>query len=386
MPKLGRDETTRPRGRSGLAAGWRFVGAIGVLTMASLTAFSTSSAADPITHARSEAAQLQQEIHTTGMQIGALNQEWDGAQLTISRLSQKIARIDVAISRDQKTVAADRVILRNAAVNQYVTGKTASSVNSLFSSNPMATEARTEYSQVAEGNITDAVGQLHTTQARLRIEQATLAVQKQQAANAADRAQAELARAQELEQQQQAELNQVTGQLAVLIQQQQQAQQQAAEQAAAALLAAAQSAASSTTSSSPSQSGSSSLQDAPPASGAAAAVAAAESQIGVPYVWGGSTPRGTPGDPSGGFDCSGLVMWAWAQAGVSLPHYSGAQYDAIKHIPMSDLEPGDIVFFANPGQHEAMYIGGGQVIQAPYTGTTVQIVPLYPTFVLAGRP
>ena len=112
-------------------------------------------------------------------------------------------------------------------------------------------------------------------------------------------------------------------------------------------------------------------------SAAAVAVAAAEGRVGDPYVWGAAGP--------GAFDCSGLVMWAYAQAGVYLPHYSGAQYDDTIHIPMSDLEPGDLVFPADPGVHVAMYIGNGEIVQAPYTGANVQIVPLTDFFVLASR-
>ncbi len=112
-------------------------------------------------------------------------------------------------------------------------------------------------------------------------------------------------------------------------------------------------------------------------SAASAAVAAAESRVGDPYVWGAAGPSA--------FDCSGLVMWAYEQAGVSLPHFSGAQFSDTTEIPMSDLQPGDLVFPANPGEHVAMYIGGGDIVQAPYTGADVQIVPLSSFFVLASR-
>jgi cell wall-associated NlpC family hydrolase len=78
-------------------------------------------------------------------------------------------------------------------------------------------------------------------------------------------------------------------------------------------------------------------------------------------------------------------MWSYAQVGISLPHYSGAQYADTTHIPMSDLEPGDLVFPADPGQHVAMYVGGGMIVQAPYTGAQVQVVPLSSWFVLASR-
>ena len=100
--------------------------------------------------------------------------------------------------------------------------------------------------------------------------------------------------------------------------------------------------------------------------GAAGAVQAAEREIGVPYVWGGTTPAG--------FDCSGLVMWAYAQVGISLPHYSGAQYADTTHISLADIEPGDLLFYGPGGsEHVAMYVGGGTMIEAPYTGASVWI-------------
>jgi cell wall-associated NlpC family hydrolase len=103
----------------------------------------------------------------------------------------------------------------------------------------------------------------------------------------------------------------------------------------------------------------------PVASGAAAAIAAAESVLGTPYHYGGASPQE-------GFDCSGLTMWAWAHAGVSLPHSSSAQYDALPHIDQSQLQPGDLVFFYNPIHHVGLYVGGGMMIDAPHTGTVVQ--------------
>ncbi len=104
----------------------------------------------------------------------------------------------------------------------------------------------------------------------------------------------------------------------------------------------------------------------PLAAGAGGAVQAAEREIGVPYVWGGDTPAG--------FDCSGLVQWAYAQVGIGLPHFSGAQYDDTTHIPLADIEPGDLLFYGPGGSdHVAMYVGGGSMIEAPYTGASVWI-------------
>jgi cell wall-associated NlpC family hydrolase len=105
----------------------------------------------------------------------------------------------------------------------------------------------------------------------------------------------------------------------------------------------------------------------PSGSGNAAAVAVAERYIGVPYVWGGESPSG--------FDCSGLVAYAYAQIGRSLPHYTVAQYNMFPKVPISQLQPGDIVFFYGLS-HEAMYVGGGTVIQAPHTGAFVSYASL----------
>jgi cell wall-associated NlpC family hydrolase len=89
--------------------------------------------------------------------------------------------------------------------------------------------------------------------------------------------------------------------------------------------------------------------------------------LGVPYVWGGSSPRG--------FDCSGLVSYAFAQIGISVPHSSYEQYAMGIPVSMSQLQPGDLVFFTG-ASHVGIYIGGGQFIHAPHTGDVVKISSL----------
>ena len=87
--------------------------------------------------------------------------------------------------------------------------------------------------------------------------------------------------------------------------------------------------------------------------------------LGIPYRWGGASP-------SGGFDCSGLVMYVYAQVGISLPHHAASQYSYGSPVSRDQLEPGDLVFFHGLG-HNGIYIGGGQFIHAPHTGDVVKI-------------
>src|SRR3982751_2939056 len=96
-------------------------------------------------------------------------------------------------------------------------------------------------------------------------------------------------------------------------------------------------------------------------------VGVAMSQLGTPYVWAGAAP--------GGFDCSGLVVWAFAQVGVSLPHSSYAQAGMGVGVSKDQLAPGDLVFF-NGNDHVGIYIGGGQFVHAPHTGDVVKVSPL----------
>jgi hypothetical protein len=94
--------------------------------------------------------------------------------------------------------------------------------------------------------------------------------------------------------------------------------------------------------------------------------------LGVPYRWGGA-------DPIGGFDCSGLAMYVYAQLGIRLTHYTGSQFYEGARVSPSDLQPGDLLFFepsSRGPQHEGIYVGGGRFIQAPHTGDVVKISSL----------
>lgn len=113
------------------------------------------------------------------------------------------------------------------------------------------------------------------------------------------------------------------------------------------------------------------LADLPAVSGsgkAAEALRYALGKLGRPYVWGAAGPTT--------FDCSGLTMWAYQQVGISLPHYTGSQWNAGTHVSRSQLQPGDLVFFHSDLHHMGMYLGNGQMVHAPHTGDVVRIAPL----------
>ncbi len=105
-----------------------------------------------------------------------------------------------------------------------------------------------------------------------------------------------------------------------------------------------------------------------PTGRAALAVAAARRALGAPYVWGATGPNS--------FDCSGLMQYAYGQAGVALPRTSQEQMNAGRHVPLSGIRPGDLVIYRADASHVAMYVGGGRVIHAPYPGARVRYDPV----------
>ena len=120
-----------------------------------------------------------------------------------------------------------------------------------------------------------------------------------------------------------------------------------------------------------------------PNHGAAIAVQAALSRVGLPYVWGATGPDS--------FDCSGLMLWAWAKAGVSIPRSSSEQAAGLRVIPMSELQVGDLITFYRPTSHVGMYIGDGLFVHASHTGAPLMVTSLskrandYPVAHAVGR-
>ena len=101
--------------------------------------------------------------------------------------------------------------------------------------------------------------------------------------------------------------------------------------------------------------------------GAGTAVQWAYRELGKPYVWGAAGPDS--------FDCSGLTQYVWAKAGVYLDHYTGSQWNEGRHVSQSELQPGDLVFFGSDLHHVGIYVGNGNMIEAPHSGANVRVSP-----------
>jgi cell wall-associated NlpC family hydrolase len=338
---------------------------------------SHAASADQVGDLKAKAAALASRINALGLQEEALSEQYDAAMNRAASIQAQVASAAQQVAAAEASANKARAALKQDAVMAYVHGG-----NSPFSPGAGALSSanesllRAEYVNSLAANQSDAIDQFRL--AALQEQAAKALLSQQQAAAQAQLAQVNQDRqaAASLASQLQATQGQVNGQIATLIAQQEAAARAAAAQAAAARLAAEQAAARARVVSAPNATLTASNPP-PVGHGASGAVAAAESRVGDWYQWGAAGPNT--------FDCSGLVMWAYAQVGVSLPHYSGGQYADTTHIPMSDLQPGDLVFPSDPGEHVAMYVGNGEIVEAPYTGAQVHIVPMGSWFVLASR-
>jgi cell wall-associated NlpC family hydrolase len=355
-----------------------FLPALTLVTVCSSTVVVVTrpAAGDTVSSARAKAAAIESELSAAQARMSALSQQYDAAADRLQQINSNIASTKAVIAADHQKVAGDRATLSKAAVQNYVTQGAESNENPIFSGNQKTVGAASEYNKIAEGDISLAVANLHTAENTLTVQESQLQGQQSQAQQEVATERAALAQNAQAVAAQTSALAQEKGQIAELVQQEEAQQARAAQEAAAAALSA----------HSESFGGYNNAAPPPTAPGGAGAVQAAEGQLGVPYRWGAESPKGSD-DP--GFDCSGLTSWAWGQVGVGLPHYSGSQMSDSAPVPLNDLQPGDLLFYGPGGdEHVAMYIGGGQMIEAPYTGAYVWVtgVRLGGDFVGAGRP
>ncbi len=365
--------------------------------------FTSAATADPVADKQAQARALAQQIDSLGAKEAALSEQYNKTVLEVQAAQANLEQTAAKVARADADAAQARSLLRDDSVGAYIHGGTVAATAG-GSVDAQTAILRAAYVQTLASTQTDHLDGFRTAAAEAKSAAASLQAARQDAARKA--AQLDSARGATVasEQQLRNTLAQVKGDIATQVAQIEAAKQ--ADEARQAQVAPGSPASRGPTDAArpvrarPPRPGLRPLRlatratptsaavrspspvttrPAPPVgSGAAAAVAAAMSRLGLPYVWAASGPDS--------FDCSGLTMWAWAHGGVSLPHFSGGQYAATTHISMSQLQPGDLVFYADTGAHVAMYIGGGQIIAAPHTGTVVQIQALSSAYVYASRP
>jgi cell wall-associated NlpC family hydrolase len=362
---------------------------------------------------QAQVSQIESTLTQDERQTAILDDKYNTAEQNLQDAQNQLQALATGLTRARAQITVDKKLVASDAVSAYVYGTPATGFTSYFSSSATMNQARNQYTDQIVGNITRDETALQSSETRLQNEEA-------QQQSVAAQAQTEAAQAKSLalanEQEAaatKATLDHVQGQLAqevaqaAIVEAQQQAaaaaraasaakQQQAAAAAeAAATVAGAVGGAGSGAAATNAANGAASYVGAVGGTGSGngqqmAAVQAAVSQLGVPYVFGGEQ-RGV------GFDCSGLVQWAWAQAGVSIPRTTETQWPALTHVSLGALEPGDLLFYYNLDgdnqvDHVVMYTGSGPygtdtVIQAPFTGSTVSYSPIFTEGLIgAARP
>jgi cell wall-associated NlpC family hydrolase len=350
--------------------------AIVALSFGALAPLRASGAAT-IESKKAEAAQLQADIDANGDRIAALGEQYNGAVLAYEQATAAVDHAHRRLINAEAHAAklSNLVSIRAAALYQGASDP----MSMLPSTNIKSVNelgVRKEYGSVATGNDERLIADLTRSQEDLKLERKRLDKRVASAASQRDliasaRQQLEEANAHNAEL-----LSQVKGEIATLIAEEK-ARQEAAIKRALEDLANQGNGASSVPASSV---GGDAIPNLPaPSNRAAAAIAFAEAQLGKPYEYAATGPNT--------YDCSGLTMRAWGAAGVSMPHYSGAQYAMFPHVPLDELQPGDLIFWGSGGsEHVSMYIGGGLQIAATHTGDYVRIQPVGRNPVGAARP
>jgi cell wall-associated NlpC family hydrolase len=363
---------------------------------------------------KSQVSQVETTLAQEEQQTSILDEKYDTAQQDLLNAQTALQAIAANLVHERSSVKADKQLVATDAVAAYVYGTPQTGFASYFSQSATQNQERNQYTNQIVGNLSKDETSLLQSETVLQSQETA---QQSEAAQA----QSEAAQAQSLAQANEQEaaatkstLNQVQGQLAqeVAAAAIQEAQQEAAAAAAARNAAAQQQAAAAAATAATvagavggSSSGAAATTAADQAGGATgpvggsasgssagmAAVQAAVSQLGVPYVFGGE-------EAGVGFDCSGLVQWAWGQAGVTIPRTTETQWPVLTHVSLDALEPGDLLFYQNLDNdgglvdHVVMYAGSGPygtdtVIQAPFTGSTVSYSPIFTEDLIgAARP
>jgi peptidoglycan DL-endopeptidase CwlO len=375
MPSLKRSARATGAGMVALA-----LAVLAVPTIAG-SAPAAASPQDDLAAKQAEAAQLATDIAANGERISILDEQFNQTQLEIDQARQGIqetqVRLDAAEQRTQEL--RDRLAGRAAAL--YIGAANGTPADALDANDVSELSSRSKYGSAAadeDNSLIDELAAAKKELERTRTEFEKAKAKAEEQAAGLEQTRTELLAAQDRQQQL---LVSAQGEIQTLVNQIE-LQRRAAEEARAraAALERAQQAARSASNGSAGSRGTGSVIALPAPNGRGqVAVNTAMAQLGKPYRYAAAGPSS--------FDCSGLTMFAWAAAGVRLPHSSAAQYASLPHVPQDQLVPGDLVFYGRPIHHVGIYIGGGQYVHAPHTGDVVKVASAFRgDYVGAARP
>jgi cell wall-associated NlpC family hydrolase len=385
-------KSVRCRGTSPLTA---LIASAAIAVFSTLVPLGTTlSGAQSIAQTKAEIANLSAQLARQEKSSETTANAYDAAKVRLASLSANIVTLQARERVERAVVSTTTHQLVNAVVQSYVFGTSTAQAVALFNQNVNSSGARQVFDSLVVGNLNALRTKLDAQRARLFTEISQVSAQRAHAnvetANLENLLAQNIAAADETRQ----TLNVVTAALRSQIIQYEVAAGAAAARNRDTSAEASAVAAASSVGGQPAANlvlaaiaantppVVTNLISGSPAGSAAgeAAVAWAEKQIGVPYVWGGETA-------DVGFDCSGLVQWAWAQAGYAMPRTTEEQWAALPHVPLNQLQPGDLLYYYNLDgdsavDHVVMYVGTGPwgsntIIAAAYTGTNISFAPIF---------
>ncbi len=356
--------------------------------------------AQTIAQTQAEIAQLSKTLSQQEKQSEITANQYDADRAAVTQLGATIASLQGQEATKRSAVAATSKRLVVAVVRAYVLGAAQAQTLALFDQNVTTADARQVYQDKVVGNLDALRRRYQHERTSLQSTVSRVANARAQKEHAALAAKALLAENIRLADQTQATLATVTATLrseiiayeisagAAAARRHDTAAEEQAINAASAV--GGQSAANQVIEAIQAATTTVTVAEVAGTAQGKKAVAEAESQIGVPYVWGGETA-------GVGFDCSGLVQWAWAKAGILIPRTTEAQWPAMHHVPLTALQPGDLLFYYNLDgdnavDHVVMYVGSGPwgvdtTIAAAHSGTDVALAPLFTAGLIgAARP
>jgi cell wall-associated NlpC family hydrolase len=353
---------------------------VGVALMTVGLAFAATAGADRLADAQAEADRVEQELAALNVEVGLAAERYHAAQAELEETDRKIDQNQRVLKASKSNLRVSRNELRTMLVDAYRRGDpdviafllSANSIDELVDQSRFVQRV-TDHAAETVRDVRRYTREVREVERQLEDERVNRqAVLDQRAAEEAA-VQGALAARSSL-------LDSLNGEIRSIIAEREAARRAEDERLAAAAAGVLDQAAAETgeapalggsvASGGGNSGGSGAAIPAPPSSsvgGSAASIAL--SQLGVPYSWGASSP-------GVGFDCSGLIYWAYAQVGVSLPRVAAAQYAYGVPVPLDAMEPGDIISFRGGG-HAGIYIGGGQYVHAPQTGDVVKVSSVF---------